>query len=75
MTTPTVKNQKLNYSEQEAAQELGISIDRLRTLIRHHIAQTEEELSQVPMTSFQPSDLLLLRFLSMSTPVETTSAR
>lgn len=62
--TPTAKTHKPQYSEQEAAQELGITVERLRILIRRHIAQNEEDAPQAPVTTFQPSDLLVLRFLS-----------
>ncbi len=62
--TPTVRTHKPQYSEQEAAQELGISVERLRVLIRRHIAQSDEDMPASPMATFQPSDLLVLRFLS-----------
>ncbi|MGJ5814694.1 hypothetical protein [Paludibaculum fermentans] len=62
------------YNETEAAQALGITIDSLRALVRQHILQSEDEMANLPMTTFQPSDLLLLRLLSSSrgqqTPVE-----
>ncbi|MBI4893209.1 MAG: hypothetical protein HY821_21475 [Acidobacteria bacterium] len=52
------------YNEHEAAQALGISLDQLRTLVRRHILGTEDGIENLPITSFQPSDLLLLRLLS-----------
>jgi hypothetical protein len=62
------------YSETEAAQALGLTIDSLRALVRQHILQSEDELANLPMTTFQPSDLLLLRLLSATqgeqTPVD-----
>ena len=57
----TVKSQ---YSEVEAAEELGISVDRLRTMIRSHVVDRDEDLTNVPVTTFQPSDLLILRLLA-----------
>lgn len=73
MTPP--RSGKGYYSETEAAQALGLSIERLRALVRQHILQSEDEMANLPMTSFQPSDLLLLRLLSSSgaqpSPVET----
>ncbi len=57
------KSPKGNYTELEAAEELGVSIERLRSLIRAHVVHSDEELTNVPMATFQPSDLLLLRFL------------
>ena len=62
--TTTLRPSKSQYSETEAAEELGVSIDLLRTMIRKHIVHTDEDLTNVPMASFQPSDLLLLRFLT-----------
>lgn len=54
------------YNESEAAQALGLSIEHLRALVRHHILQSEDEMANLPMTTFQPSDLLLLRLLASS---------
>ena len=58
------KSVKSQYSEVEAAEELGISVDRLRTMIRSHVVDRDEDLSNVPVTTFQPSDLLILRLLA-----------
>ena len=55
---------KSQYTENEVAEELGLSVDRLRTLIRERIMVDQDEARQGPSVSFQPSDLLLLRFLS-----------
>ena len=62
------KAAKTQYSETEAAEELGVSVEELRALIRSHIVETEEDLSTVSVASFQPSDLLLLKFLSGGMP-------
>jgi hypothetical protein len=56
------------YSEHEAALALGVSLDDLRVLVRRHILENEDGLSNLPMTSFQPSDLLLLKFLASTEP-------
>jgi hypothetical protein len=56
---------KTHYSEAEAALDLGMSVERLRQLIRTHIASSDDELANVPMTYFEPADLLLLRFLEL----------
>ncbi len=66
MTSSTIatRPQKMNFSETEAAQELGINLDQFRTLIRQHITYGQEEDGTITNTVFQPSDLLLLRFLS-----------
>jgi hypothetical protein len=59
---------KSQYSESEAAQELGVSVEELRSIIRSHVVDRDEDLSNVPVTSFQPSDLLVLRLLSGGKP-------
>lgn len=55
---------KSQYTETEAAEELGISVDQLRTMIRSHVVDREEDVNNIPVTTFQPSDLLVLRLLS-----------
>jgi hypothetical protein len=55
---------KSQYSETEAAEELGISIEQLRRMIRSHVVDRDEDLNNVPVTTFQPSDLLILRLLA-----------
>ena len=55
---------KSQYSAIEAAEELGVSVERLRELIRSHVVEREEDLNNVPVTTFQPSDLLILRLLA-----------
>jgi len=56
-------NGKSHYSETEAAQALGVSLDFLRVLVRRHIVDSEEDVAKLSMTYFQPSDLVLLRLL------------
>ena len=55
---------KSHYSEAEAAEELGISTEQLRTMIRSHVIDQDEDLNNVGVTTFQPSDLLILRLLA-----------
>ena len=62
--TIVTKQIKTQYSEHEAAEELGVSVDQLRTMIRSHIVETDEALNNVSVASFQPSDLLILKILS-----------
>jgi hypothetical protein len=63
---------KLEYTEEEAASALGISISQLRTLVKTHVIQ-EESGPEVPIPSFRPSDLLLLKMLSQPrTPAAST---
>lgn len=58
------KTGKSQFSETEAAEELGVSVAQLRTMIRSHVVDRDEDLNNVPVTTFQPSDLLILRLLS-----------
>jgi len=55
---------KSQYSESEAAEELGVSVEQLRHMIRSHVVDRDEDLTNVPVTTFQPSDLLILRLLT-----------
>ena len=55
---------KSQYSETEAAEELGVSTEQLRAMIRSHVVDRDEDLNNVPVTTFQPSDLLILRLLT-----------
>lgn len=64
ITTLMPKSGKVQYSESEAAEELGVTVEQLRTLIRSHIVEGEEDLSNVPVASFHPSDLVVLRILA-----------
>lgn len=59
---------KSQYSEAEAAEELGVTVMQLRTMIRSHVVDRDEDLSNVPQTSFQASDLVILRMLAKMQP-------
>ena len=61
------------YTESEAARELGVSIDDFRSLVRRHILDAEEDAANLPITTYQPSDLLLLRLLVNGQPVPTVA--
>jgi hypothetical protein len=54
---------KAQYSESEAAQMLGVSVDELRALVRSHIVSHEEP-GNGAVTVFQSADLLVLRILA-----------
>ena len=56
---------KVEYTEEEAAYALGISISQLRALVRTHVIK-EDSGPDVPIPSFRPTDLLLLKMLSQS---------
>lgn len=62
--TISIKTNHTQYSEAEAAQELGVTVDQLRKLIRSHIAQTDEDLNHIAVASFHASDLLVLKILA-----------
>ncbi|MBM3783123.1 MAG: hypothetical protein FJW30_02125 [Acidobacteria bacterium] len=63
-TLPSRASAKSFYTETEAAEALGVSLDRFRDLVRTHIAQNEDEMNNVGMTTYQSSDLLVLRLLA-----------
>lgn len=65
---PVAKAAKTQYSEAEAAEELGISVEKLRRLVKKHIVDSDDDISNLSIASFQPSDLLLLRMLAMQEP-------
>jgi hypothetical protein len=69
------KPNKTEYSEAEAAQELGMTVEQLRVLIRNHIAQSDEELNHIATTSFHPSDLLVLKILAGQSAFSPTEPR
>ncbi len=60
----TTARSKPYFNEIEAARHLGISIDEFRVLVRRHIVDREEDLNNMPITTFHASDLLLLRLLA-----------
>jgi hypothetical protein len=53
---------RVEYSEAEAADILGITVEHLRSLVRSHIVKDEDP--SVTVESFHQSDLLLLRLLA-----------
>lgn len=63
-TTLTTRSSKSFFSETEAANALGISIDRFRDLVKTHIAQSDDEVSNIGATTYQASDLLVLKLLA-----------
>ncbi|MEP7363954.1 MAG: hypothetical protein ABI972_11915 [Acidobacteriota bacterium] len=60
----TTARSKPYFNEMEAARHLGVSIDEFRVLVRRHIIEREEDLNNMPITTFHASDLLLLRMLT-----------
>ena len=59
---------KLEYTEEEAALALEVSIAELRVLVRKHITKDDED-PEVAIPSFRPTDLLLLKMLSKQASV------
>jgi hypothetical protein len=59
-----LSRQKSHYTENEAAEELGIPVSQLRTLVRERLARTEEDVRSLPMAYFQPADVLLLKLIT-----------
>jgi hypothetical protein len=74
--TLSTKFNQTQYSEAEAARELGVTVEQLRSLIRSHIAQSDEDLNHIAVASFHPSDLLVLKILAgqkgCAAPVDST---
>jgi hypothetical protein len=64
LPSPVPRGGKTHYSEQEAAIELGLSLPELRSLLRSHIVECEEDMHNTPTACFQPSDLLILKLLA-----------
>ena len=60
MTRPA----KSQYTEVEAAEELGVSVEHLRNIVRNHVVERVEDADNLSVTAFQPSDLLILRLLA-----------
>ena len=58
------KQPRLQYSEIEAADMLGLTVDQLRTLVKNHIVKDDSEGAPITISSFQPSDLVVLRILA-----------
>ncbi len=54
---------KTEYTEEEAAAALGVSIGDLRALVRTHVINEDLD-AEVPIQSFRATDLLLLKMLS-----------
>jgi hypothetical protein len=68
------KNTRSYYSESEAARSMGLSVEELRALIRRHIVDSEEDMSNCPKATFYPADLIVLRLLSSKTAAAATNS-
>jgi hypothetical protein len=66
------KAQKIQYSEHEAANLLGVTIDQLRSLVRDYIVKDTTAPVDTSVPAYHPSDLVVLRILiGMSRGAET----
>ena len=63
---------KGEYTEAEAAAALGITLEELRSLVRSHVTPSEEDLNNVAVMAFRPSDILMLRLLAGHGLIATT---
>ena len=70
----TTRPAKGYFTEAEAAKALNLNLPEFRILVRHHISVTEDEMENLSMTSFQPSDLVLLRMLVAARPAQPPAA-
>jgi hypothetical protein len=52
------------YSETEAARSLGVTIDEFRSLVHRYIIDRDEDMGNMPITTFHASDLLLIRMFT-----------
>jgi hypothetical protein len=65
---------KIEYSEDQAAAMLGVTVDQLRALVKNHIAKGED-LSNSAMPIYHASDLVLLRVLArLTSPAQAVHA-
>ena len=64
---------KSEFTEGEAAEELGVSLDQFRAMIRKHILDCDEDLKNLPAAIFQLSDLLILKLLAGRPPRQSGS--
>ena len=68
----TTQGSRTVYSEHEAARVLGISVEQLRSLVKLHIVK-DEDVPEDAYSTFQQSDLLILKILSSSTAGSTAA--
>ncbi len=52
-----------HYTEAEVARILDVSLEELRALVRKHILDSDEHEANLPITCYQPADVLLLRLI------------
>jgi len=57
---------KVEYTEEDAAAALGITVEHLRSLVRQHVTKDDQD-PELPMPALRPTDLLLLKMLAQET--------
>ena len=62
---------KSEYTEEEAASALGVSVPELRALVRTHVTKEDIE-GEIPIPTLRPTDLLLLKMLAGAENVRST---
>ena len=67
------KPNKSEYSETEAAAEIGVTVEELRSLVKSRIVDREEDLGNVPAATYHPPDLVMLRFLVLQRQIPTVA--
>lgn len=63
LPTLTIRPTKSHYTEAEAAVALGVTLEDFRRLIRRHIVDRDDDMANVPSTTYQPADLLVLKLM------------
>ncbi|MBA3975769.1 MAG: hypothetical protein C0504_16310 [Candidatus Solibacter sp.] len=58
------------FSEIEVAESIGVSVEQLRSIVRRHIVQTEEDVDKIPRAWYQPSDVVMIRMLVAGCPAQ-----
>lgn len=64
------KRPKGFYSEIEVADSIGVSVEELRSIVKMHIVQAEEDAEKIPRAWYQPSDVVMLRMLVAGAAVQ-----
>jgi hypothetical protein len=54
-----------HYTEAEVAKILEVNLEELRALVRQYILDSDEHAANLPITCYQPADVLLLRLMVM----------
>jgi hypothetical protein len=61
---PTLKPSKSHFTELEAANRLGVSVEQLRVMVQRHIVAGATDAVSTPVTMYSSSDLVILKLLN-----------